>query len=130
MEEELTDVIIPFMGDTLTVTDKTVLAQWIEEQDRIPLLLAISLYQDPIREIGDYTLFSQSPRVAAWFNPKTGTAIIGCRGTSAFRTDGGKDLGDDTVSFVCCKRFLLLFIIHPSCWRSQLAFPNGVYFVV
>ena len=56
------------------------LAGWVEEQDKIPLLLALSLYNVPKESLGTFTLIPNSfkERYAAWFDESTGVCIIGC----------------------------------------------------
>jgi len=93
---------IPFMGGEgvpISTTPEE-LAGWVEEQDKIPLLLALSLYNNYPREsLGSYTLIPNTfhERYAAWFDESTGVCIIGCRGTSPTKSSGGLDLQDDKV---------------------------------
>lgn len=69
-------------------------------QDKIPLLLALSLYKQAIPEIQDFILIPESNkgRFAAWVQEKTKTCVIGCRGTSFGTYQIGMDLSDDKVS--------------------------------
>lgn len=94
-------VYIPFMGDTSVTNDTSPndLAGWVRDQDKIPLLLALSLYSTPRKELGDYVLIPNSYKVryAVWFNTKDGTAIVGLRGTSPTSTSGDLDLKDDKI---------------------------------
>lgn len=72
------------------------LAAWIKYEHRVPILLAISLYETPIEEMGGYMLHAlSSERVGCWFRPETDTWIIGCRGTDFFSSTGASDILDD-----------------------------------
>jgi hypothetical protein len=92
---------IPFMGGegVPISTTPSELAGWVEEQDKIPLLLALSLYNVPKESLGTFTLIPNSfkERYAAWFDESTGVCIIGCRGTSPTKSSGRLDLQDDKV---------------------------------
>lgn len=70
------------------------LAGWVRPEDRIPILLALSLYKKVRKELGGFQLLENKTRVAAWKNAE-GVLIIGCRGTSPFQKDGNLDLVDD-----------------------------------
>ncbi len=90
---------IPFMGDN-EVSNTTLpeqLAPWVDQWDRVPILLALSLYSTPRKELGPFRLFKATPRVAAWIDYKTNTVIIGSRGTAVGSTGGISDLKDDSV---------------------------------
>lgn len=93
---------IPFMGGpgVNNETRPDQLAGWVQEFDRIPILLALSLYQSqPRKELDGFVLVPDSYqiRVAAWFNAQTGICIIGCRGTTAFGPMGALDVQDDKI---------------------------------
>ena len=92
---------IPFMGGegVSNTTTPEELAGWVEEQDKIPLLLALSIYVVPRESLGPYTLIPNTThdRYAAWFDNSTGVCVIGCRGTSPTKSSGGLDLQDDKV---------------------------------
>ena len=99
MEEE--EVEIPFIGGGGISNNVTPyeLADWVKEEDKVPILLALSLYQTPREELWGYKLIpnSYSIRLAAWFNEVTGSCVIGCRGTSPGSSKGTQDLADDIV---------------------------------
>jgi hypothetical protein len=83
------------MPDITYTTRPEELAPWIRPEDKIPLLLAVSLYDKPIQMLGDFRLIERyGGRVSAWMNPE-GVLIIATRGTTPFSYDGFKDLGDD-----------------------------------
>jgi hypothetical protein len=98
MEEE---VFIPFMGDDTVknTTQPGELADWVKPEDRVAIILALSLYSSPTPELEGFHLVegSYKTRVAAWFNNESGECVIGCRGTSPLGKFGGKDIKDDTV---------------------------------
>lgn len=89
---------IPFGGTSDLITDPNQFAGWIRIEDRIPLMLAISLYTKPIQAIGDFVVMTVMTRVGAWIDKKNGIVIIGCRGTSIGSKGGAQDLNDDRVS--------------------------------
>ena len=100
MEDE---VYIPFFGggSSEVITNPARVAAFIVEEDKIPLLLALSLYSGrPVAEIPPFKLVPQSvsPRYAAWYNEETGTCVVGTRGTSPTAAQGVKDISDDKVS--------------------------------
>lgn len=70
------------------------LASWVRPEDRVPLLLALSLYKKPRAELGGFRLVDHKTRVAVWKNSE-GVLVIGCRGTSPFSNQGHFDLVDD-----------------------------------
>lgn len=82
------------MTDISNKTTPEQLALWVRQEDRIPLLLAISLYSTPIKELGDFRFLQRSGRVGAWMNPE-GVLVIGTRGTTPFSMNGLSDLADD-----------------------------------
>lgn len=86
---------IPFGGEYIPISLDQV-AGYISPDDRIPLLLAISLYKAPLPSLGPYELIpsSISPRLAAWFDASTGICIIGLKGTSL---TSSLDRADDKV---------------------------------
>lgn len=91
-------VEIPFMGDN-DISPKTLpgqLANWIEPNDKVPLLLALSLYDSPRKELEGFVLFRSDVRAAAWIGPNN-VVIIGCRGTSVGGRYGSRDLADDKI---------------------------------
>lgn len=94
----MANIEIPFMGDN-DVSIKTLpnqLAPWVEPNDRVPLLLALSLYDTPRKELEGFTLFRSDVRCAAWIGPNN-AVIIGCRGTAVGGRFGSKDLADDKI---------------------------------
>lgn len=105
-------VYIPFMGDdsVSNTTSPDQVADWVREQDKIPLLLALSLYSEARKELGDFVLVPNSykTRFAVWFNPRDGTAVVGLRGMFSH---------SDKVTIL--KRFLLRFA---SLTRRNLCF--------
>jgi hypothetical protein len=78
--------------------DPAELPDWIEHNDRVPLILAMSLYNYPIRELEQYRLVTVSPgdRVGVWYHEHLRQTIIGLRGT-CISTGLEKDLEDDKV---------------------------------
>lgn len=70
---------------------------WILRQDKLPLLLSVSLYSSPIQSMGGFELKHHSPRIGVWVNEQTRTVVIGLRGTSFGKQDFKKDLWDDRV---------------------------------
>ncbi len=94
-------VYIPFMGDAdvSNGTPPESLASWVDPYDRVPLLLALSLYSAPLPSLYPFTLVPQSSRIraAAWVDIDNGTLVIGCRGTSVGSKGGQEDLGDDAI---------------------------------
>jgi hypothetical protein len=96
----LENITIPAMGgDTVPNTTKVEeVADWIEERDKLPLLLAVSLYSSPILEYDGFKLIqdlSSSERVKCWYRESEDEWIIGCRGTAVLSNDSDKDLKDD-----------------------------------
>ena len=89
----------PMGGASLPPTTKVdEVADWIQSRDKLPLLLALSLYTTPIVSYGDFVLqpeFSQSNRCQAWLREQTEEWIVGCRGTDVFSSTGTLDLKDD-----------------------------------
>ena len=98
MESQAT-ITIPFMGDASVNNDvmPSQIADWIEPQDKVPLLLALSLYGTPRQQLENFVLISSLPRIAVWFDLETRTAIIGLRGTSVTQVGNKQDIKDDTV---------------------------------
>ena len=89
---------IPFMGDS-DVNNKTMpenLSPWIDPNDKVPLLLALSLYGEIRKELFSFKLFRNDVRCAAWIGPSN-IVIIGCRGTSIGSKYGTRDLQDDSI---------------------------------
>lgn len=82
------------MTDISNSTTPDQLAPWVREEDRVPLLLAISLYGTPRKELNFFRLLDRkSSRVGAWLFD--GTLIIATRGTTPFSMEGMADLADD-----------------------------------
>lgn len=98
---------IPFMGDSHVTNNTTPeqLATFLAEEDKIPVLLALSLYTGtPRNNIHPWELINSSitPRTACWiFNQ---TVIVGCRGTCVPCYGGDQDLGDDKVKSLTSKK--------------------------
>lgn len=92
---------IPFMGD-ISFTNNTTpeqVATFVLYEDRIPILLAMSLYTGtPRNNLPPWELIQSSvtPRVACWIFQNT--IICATRGTQPTSYGGQKDLQDDTVS--------------------------------
>lgn len=93
--------IIPFEGEYLGITNPNQAAPWIKDEDRIPLILAVSIYGNPVRVIESFEMVDNTyqTRYAAWIDKSTRLLIVACRGTSVGLSGGMKDLKDDTVSF-------------------------------
>jgi hypothetical protein len=89
---------IPFGGGAPVIKDPNQFAGWVKIEDRVPLMLALSLYTSPIQAFENYRLMKTMTRVAAWIDEKTGLVVIGCRGTSIGSKGGGQDINDDRVS--------------------------------
>ena len=88
---------IPFLGDN-DVTNDTApnqVASWVEPADRIPLLLALSLYSKPRNVLGSFQLLSSNKRTGVWIDRRTNIVVVGLKGTSS--TSIKKDLGDDFI---------------------------------
>ena len=89
---------IPFMGGAGVPTNLSDadLAGWVKEEDRTPLLLCLSLYNDPEISRGPYerVLNFSSERFGIWVDRSTGIAIVGCRGT---KVGHSSDLSDDQI---------------------------------
>lgn len=89
---------LPYMGDN-DVSLKTIPAQmavWLDQNDKVPLLLALSLYETARPELEGFVLFRNDIRCAAWIGPNN-IVIIGCRGTSIGNRFGSKDVSDNRV---------------------------------
>jgi hypothetical protein len=102
MREEIP--LIPFFGGqgVPPSTQPSQVADWIQEQDKVPLLLALSLYNTPLDNLQNFQLIpnTNKTRSAAWFNTQTGQTIIGLRGTSLFSKYGSQDIQDDRVNLI------------------------------
>ena len=87
------------------------IAAFIREEDRVPLQLAFSLYQQPLNELGTYKLIPGSFKIryGAWIDETTGICIVGCRGTQ-FNTKN--DLLDDEVSLLEVAKLFTNFQVH------------------
>lgn len=86
------------MGDS-DVNNKTMpenLSPWIDPNDKVPILLALSLYGEIRKELFSFKLFRNDIRCAAWIGPSN-IVIIGCRGTSIGSKYGTRDLQDDSI---------------------------------
>ena len=94
MEDE---IVIPFLGDTDVSNDTTSegIASWVQPQDKIPLLLALSMYGQPRQILNNYNLVIKTPRVASWVDFETNNIIVGLKGTSD--TSLSADVVDDIV---------------------------------
>jgi len=92
---------IPFWtGAVTSITSNTrpeELAAWVREEDRVPLILALSLYTGVSQGLDGFELIPNSlnGRVAAWFNNFTGHAIVGLKGTTL--STGNQDIHDDKI---------------------------------
>lgn len=92
------NIEIPFMGDN-DVSNKTMpnqLSPWLEPNDKVPLLLALSLYGTARKDLEGFVLFRSDVRCAAWIGPNN-VVIIGCRGTAVGGRFGSHDLADDKI---------------------------------
>ena len=101
---------IPMMGDKGLPQgiQPHQVASWIEPDDKIPILLAISLYTTPRLNLGKFMFLPETlnpKRAGAWINDE-GIAVIGFAGTDP--TDS-KDVTDDQVS-----RFIQAFSFYHS----------------
>ena len=90
------------MGDT-SITNATMpnqLASFIKEEDKVPILLAISLYTgQPRTDLAPQLIPSSvTPRTACWIYENT--IVVGTRGTCPTCLQGGKDLEDDKVTLL------------------------------
>lgn len=103
-------VEIPFMGDEGVTNNMSVeqLASFLWEVDRIPILLALSLYTGTPRTnlAPELIPSSVTPRTACWIFENT--VIVGTRGTSPTAAEGSKDIKDDKVSLFASLRFATL----------------------
>jgi len=92
--------IIPFSGTSVGQKTLANVSPWINEKDRIPLLLCMSLYDTPIETFQSYELVDNTykARYAAWIDKQSRILIVGCRGTSIGTTGGIQDIKDDLVS--------------------------------
>lgn len=97
------DYIIPFGGGSTTRIEPSSLINWVEQQDQIPLTLALSIYTTPYEELQGYKLIVKNTRFCIWSNQST--LIVGCRGTSIGKSGGKQDIQDDKVSL-----FFLYFL--------------------
>lgn len=95
--EKNDDTRIPFLGDNdiSNNTSPQQLASWIEERDKIPLLLAISLYDTPRNHLGPFHIIGSTRRVGVWLDSDTNTVVIGLKGTSSKSLE--KDIDDDFI---------------------------------
>ena len=90
---------IPFFGGegVPSNTSPEDVANWVRPNDKIPLLLTLSLYAKPHENFMGWNLVKDSYKIryAAWFNEQTGEIVIGLKGTSG--KSGTLDLLDDAV---------------------------------
>lgn len=88
---------IPFLGDNSISNETGVdqIAPWVMPNDRIPLLLALSLYGKTRSSMGPFMIMMDGPRASAWIDRTTNTVIIGLKGTSEGTIK--KDLEDDFI---------------------------------
>jgi len=96
--EDDENIRIPFLGDNeiSNSTSPMQLAPWVEERDKIPLLLALSIYETtPRPRLGAFYIIASSKRVGVWFDPTTNTLVVGLKGTSSKSLD--KDIDDDFI---------------------------------
>lgn len=95
--EKNKEYTIPFLGDNdiSNSTGVEQIAPWVETNDRIPLLLALSLYGDARKTLGVFSLMMDGPRAAAWIDRNTNIVVIGFKGTSEGTIK--KDLKDDFI---------------------------------
>lgn len=98
------DVIIPFGGGSTKRIELTQLINWVQQQDQIPITLALSIYTEPYQELLGYKLILKQTRFCIWINEFV--IIVGCRGTSIGKAGGKQDLQDDKVSLL---RFFQFF---------------------
>lgn len=101
-------VYIPFMGGEESINNNTSpdqLAAFIKEEDRVPILLGLSLYSgQPRTNLAPQLIESSvTPRTACWIFENT--IIVGTRGTCIGCEQQNADLKDDQVC--------LLAIQHP-----------------
>lgn len=88
---------IPFLGDN-SISNETEAAQiapWVMPDDRIPLLLALSLYDKTRQSLGPFMIMFDGPRASAWIDRSKNTVVIGLKGTSEGTIK--KDLEDDFI---------------------------------
>ncbi len=71
------------------------LASFIRDEDEIPIMLALSLYNDPVQQYGGFVLVANTHRVGCWV--KDQVCIVGCRGTSIGGPQFDKDINDDRI---------------------------------
>src|SRR5688500_13378120 len=75
---------------------------WIDERDKLPILLATTL-SDPrfgaIEEKEGFVLVPEftTLRTAAWYNQITNEAVVGCRATGVFKSGFGQDMRDNAT---------------------------------
>lgn len=93
----MNDIAIPFMGDNdiSNETGTNSIASWVRPDDRIPLLLAISLYGQTRQTLGSYSLVIDRGRVASWVDFETNSIVIGLKGTSDASL--AEDIIDDII---------------------------------
>lgn len=78
------------------------LANWVLQEDKVPILLCLSLYTSPLTNYKNYFLSRKTPRAALWVNNETRVLIVGLKGTSTQSLD--RDLNDD-LQIVANKNF-------------------------
>lgn len=114
-------VEIPYMGGEGVPpgTQPEDLAGWVQEQDRVPLLLALSLYHTPTQQLDDYSLKEHSTRFGIWTSADGGPTIIGLKGSSL--KSASLDLSDDKVSSI----MTILWSISRLCNNFQQSVHNN-----
>lgn len=93
-------ISIPVMGGDSLPNTTTIeeVADWIQARDKLPLLLALSLYTSPVIEYGGFKFqpdWGDAPRIGVWYREETDDWVVGCRGTAIGQEGGGQDLEDD-----------------------------------
>lgn len=72
-------------------------ADFVAPEDKLPFLLAVSLYEKPIKDYKGYVLIQEwsTPRIGVWYSTADDEWIVGLRGTDVFGKQGLTDLMDD-----------------------------------
>lgn len=86
---------IPYMGDNdvSNSTTPSQLASWVKPLDRVPLLLALSIYETPRPALEGFAIVKNNPRVCTWVDRELKAIIVGLKGTS--KGTAKQDLNDD-----------------------------------
>ena len=130
--------VIPFSGEAVGPKSIDQTASWIKPEDKIPLLLCISLYGSVIRTIDTYELVDNTykTRYAAWIDKTTRILIVGCRGTSIGKPGSRSDIKDDLVSFYLLSSNTLTLlhkstiIVHKPLWELYASLRISCKFLV